>query len=193
VLCIAAAVAAAVGAAPAPAQEPLAAWTKELGLGGGVSFSHETHSREDVDSVTGFYLMGRLGLVVNDALGPGWLRGNGEVLLEPVLIHLSGEDDSSTVGGAAGVVRWIFVGSGKVRPFLEAGAGVLGGQTEFRQTTCDVNFLLEAGAGVLVFIGDRTALTAGYRFAHISNRDQCDLNLGLNSSMVHVGVSRFFP
>jgi hypothetical protein len=189
------AVLAAVGAVPrpAPAQEALAAWTKELGLGGGVSISHETQSREGVDTVTGFYLIGRLGLVVNDEIGPGWLRGNGQVLLEPLLLHLSGEDESSTVGGAAGVLRWIFVGSGKVRPFLEAGAGVLGGQTEFRQTTCDVNFLLEAGAGVLVFIAERTALTVGYRFAHISNRDQCDFNLGLNSSMVHVGVSRFFP
>jgi hypothetical protein len=41
-------------------------------------------------------------------------------------------------------------------------------------------------------VAERTAVTAGYRFQHLSNGDRCDQNLGLNSSLFTVGVSHFF-
>jgi hypothetical protein len=176
----------------AGAQPLLHAGTKEIGIAGGVSISHESN-REDVQSVTGYRLLVPLGYVLTDETGPGILRGNVEVLLEPTLLHLTGDEDSATLGGAAALVRWIFRGTGTVRPYLEAGAGVLGGRTDFRQSRCDVNFLLEGGPGVLVFVGDSVAVAAGYRLQHMSNADLCSSNLGLNSSLFHVGVSYFFP
>ncbi len=66
------------------------------------------------------------------------------------------------------------------------------GETEFRQTNCEVNYLIEGGPGLLVFLSDTTALTVGYRFQHISNASACDLNVGLNSSAVYLGVSYRF-
>ena len=66
------------------------------------------------------------------------------------------------------------------------GLGVLG-------PNCDVNFVIQGGPGVLVFVSQNTAITAAYRFHHLSNADRCPQNLGLNSSLFTVGLSYFFP
>jgi hypothetical protein len=62
-----------------------------------------------------------------------------------------------------------------------------------RKSICDVNFIIVGGAGLLWFVAERTALTAGYRFQHLSNNDSCDQNLGINSSLFTIGLSYFFP
>jgi hypothetical protein len=58
--------------------------------------------------------------------------------------------------------------------------------------TCDVNFILEGGPGLLIFLSDRTALTVGYRYHHVSNGSKCTPNLGLNSSLFILGLTHFF-
>jgi len=179
-----------VASSAAAAQDVIAAGWWDVGLGVGYSGSHKTH--EAAETVTGVHALGHAGYVVSEARGPGRLRGNLELLLEPTLVHLSGDDDAATVAGAVGLVRWIFVGTGPLRPFLEAGVGVLGGRTDFPQTSCDRNYVIEGGPGVLLFVSPRLALTAGYRFQHLSNGGACSRNLGLNSSVVHLGVSYFF-
>jgi hypothetical protein len=82
-----------------------------------------------------------------------------------------------------------------VRPFVEAGFGVLGGKVDLAETTCDLNFLLQAGGGALFFVDrDRTtAISLAYRFQHISNAGRCDQNIGINSSAVVIGIEWFFP
>jgi lipid A 3-O-deacylase len=87
--------------------------------------------------------------------------------------------------------RWVFAASPRVRPYLEAGGGILAGQVDLRQTNCDVNFILEAGAGAMIFLAERVALTLGARFHHISNADRCSENEGLNSLIGIVGISYF--
>ncbi len=177
----------------ARAAGPIARGTTDVGLGGAVSFTHQIH-RDAPESVTAYQLIAHVGYVATDAVGPGWLGGNLELLLEPQILYLDGDrGHSATAGGAAALARWLFVGTGAIRPFVEGGVGILGGQMEFRQTNCDVNYIIEGGPGVLVFVGDRVAVSAAYRFQHISNASGCSKNLGLNSSAVMVGVSYFFP
>lgn len=186
--------AAAMALAPmtgAQAQEELVVGGRtDVGLAGGLSISHDTSHH--LGTVTGFELLPHVGYVLADAMGPGWLRGNLEVLLEPTLVYFDAKDGSATVGGASANVRWIFSGGGRFRPYLEAGAGVLLGEMRFRQTDCDVNYLLQGGPGLLVTLSERTALTVGYRFQHVSNADSCHFNVGINSSAFVVGVSYFF-
>jgi lipid A 3-O-deacylase len=185
------AVALALGpAAAAWAQEPLAAGTKDLGLGGAISISHDT--RDNLETVTAFQLLPHVGYVVSDAMGPGWLRGNLELLLEPTLMRLETDTASATVVGASALARWIFTGTQRLRPYLEAGAGVLPGEINLRQANCEVNFLVQGGPGLLVLLSDRTAVTVGYRFQHISNGDTCSANIGINSSAFYLGVSYLF-
>ncbi|MGH2670318.1 MAG: acyloxyacyl hydrolase [bacterium] len=159
-------------------------------MGGAISISHDT--RDDLDTLTGLQLLPHLGVVVTDTLGPDWLRGNLELLVEPTLLYLKGEAHSATIGGASGLVRWIFSGTRRLRPYLEGGAGVLVGETDFRQTDCEANFILQGGPGLLVLLPDTMALTVAYRLQHISNGDTCTPNVGINSSALYLGVSRLF-
>jgi opacity protein-like surface antigen len=172
------------------AQPDLSAGMKDLGFGGAFSISHKTNER--VDTVLGYEVLAHIGYVVTDAHGPDWLRGNVEVLLEPAVIHLDSDDGSATVAGVSVLGRWVFSGVGRYRPYLEAGAGVLFGEVKLRQTNCSVNYLLQVGPGVMIFLSDTTSVTVGYRFQHISNGGACDENIGINSSSVHIGVSYFF-
>jgi len=176
-------------ASPARSGEPLSAGTKDVGFGGAVSISHGT--RDDFDTISGLQLLPHFGYVVADAMGPGWLRGNLELLLEPSLIHLESDAGSTTVVGASGVGRWIFTGT-RVRPYLDAGAGILLGDTHLPQTDCSVNFLLQGGPGLLVVLSDSTTLAVGYRYQHISNATACRTNPGVNSSALYLGVNYLF-
>jgi hypothetical protein len=74
---------------------------------------------------------------------------------------------------------------------VEAGGGVLAGQVDLRQTNCDVNFVLEAGAGAMIFLAEHVALTLSARFHHVSNANRCGENDGINSIIGIVGVSYF--
>lgn len=177
-------------ASTAWAEERLPAGTTELSLGGAISTSHST--KNDLDTVTSLELIPHVGWIVSDAHGPEWVGGNFELLLEPTLIHVENKRNSATVIGASALARWIFSGTQRFRPYVEAGGGILVGETNFRQTDCDVNFLLQGGPGVLVFLSDTTSLSVGYRFQHISNGGSCRFNVGINSSALYLGVSYFF-
>jgi hypothetical protein len=107
-------------------------------------------------------------------------------------MHLDSGAGRSTVVSLSALVRWIFTGRGRFRPYFEAGAGLLVGDTALHQTDCDVNFLVQGGPGLLVVLSDRTALTVGYRFQHISNGSLCSFNPGINSSALYLGVSYLF-
>jgi len=183
---------AAVAPARAGGGERLRAGVLELGLKAGyaVSHGHGAPGEEDVDAVHG---LPHLGYVLTDPRGPGWLRGNLEVLAEPTVARFEAESTAVTAGGLSVLGRWLFGAGGRVRPYLEAGVGLLVGDFNLRQTTCEVNYVLQGGPGVLVFVGERTAVTVGYRFHHVSNAGRCEKNLGLNSSLFVLGLSVFFP
>jgi hypothetical protein len=159
-------------------------WT--LAAGGGASLPGGGD-----ETVTSFQLLPHLGYFVTGEGGEGVMRGNLEILVEPALVHLDAAK-SATVVGVAVLPRWVFAASPRIRPYLEAGGGVLLGQVDLPQTNCDVNFLLEAGRGAMLFMTERTALTLGARVSHMSNADRCSRNHGLNSVIGLVGISYFF-
>jgi opacity protein-like surface antigen len=61
---------------------------------------------------------------------------------------------------------------------------------EIRST---LNFVLEAGVGLSYFLTDNLALTAGYRFQHVSNGGTSNPKIGFESDTGTLGVSYFFP
>jgi lipid A 3-O-deacylase len=162
----------------------------ELGVAGGYSVSFYDHPR-GVETVYGTHGLLRLGRLMTDEHGSGLLRGNLELTLEPTYIHLDSQP-SGNVYGAALLWRWLLVGTDSVRPYLEAGGGVIGGDVGPRVGNCEPNFILEGGPGVVFFLSARTAIDVGYRFHHISDASRCSPNLGVNSNMGVVGFSYFF-
>jgi hypothetical protein len=183
-----AAVAAVGPACGASADDPLSAGATLVGLGGAFTVSHQV---EGLDTVHGVQLLPHVGYVVSDSFGTGSLRGSLEVRLEPTLMHLTSEGRSSTSVGASALGRWV-IGESRVRPYLEAGLGMLLGEGDPQHSDCSVNFLIQGGPGFLVVLSDTTTLAAGYRFQHVSNASTCDLNVGLNSSALYLGVSYRF-
>ena len=175
-----------LSAATAWAQS-ISADTLELTIaaGGGASIP-----RSDVrlETVTNFQLLPHLGYFLTGEMGSGALAGNFEILVEPTLIHLDASN-SATVGGAAILSRWVFAASPRVRPYLEAGAGILGGRINLPLRNCDVDFILEGGVGALFFTSERVALTAGARAPCVERRPASEC--GLNSVIGIVGISYF--
>jgi hypothetical protein len=158
-------------------------WEWTIATAGGA-----TLPKDDRETVTSFQLLPHVGYFATNEVGKDAVRGNLEILVEPTLIHLDAEK-SATVAGVSILPRWLFAASPRVRPYLEAGAGILVGEIDLRQTNCDVNFLLAGGAGAMVFLTERVALTFGARVQHISNADRCSQNEGLNSIIGLVGFS----
>ena len=164
----------------------------DVTLAGGYSVSHQVGYANGLESVETLQFLPHLGYVVTDEHGSGWLRGNLELLAEPAVLRLEASN-SDTVAGLSALVRWIFAIGPLVRPYLEAGRACSAGDIDRSRSTCDVNFLVQAGAGAMLFVSDRTAVTGAYRYQHISNGDRCSPNIGINSSAVVVGISYFFP
>lgn len=180
-----------VGSAAA-GEDPIRAGTWELTVAGGYSVSHNVTLAEDLVSLTAYHALPHVGYVLTEQHGSGWLRGNLELLLEPTGLQIQGKRHTANVGGLSGLGRWMRATPSAFRPYLELGGGVIVGETRLRQTTCDVNFILEGGPGLLIFLSDRTALTVGYRYHHVSNGSKCTPNLGLNSSLFILGLTHFF-
>jgi len=179
---------AAMSSTPALAQSIPAGtldWT--LAIGGGASLDIPDRAGETVTSV---HVLPHLGYFLTGEVGEGLVRGNLELIAEPTLLYLDASN-SATVVGLAVLPRWVFAATPRVRPYLEAGAGVLGGQIDLRQTNCDLNFMLEGGGGALIFLSEQVALTLGVRVHHVSNLDRCRNNEGLNSIIGIVGISYF--
>lgn len=176
--------------APSCAELRLPAGTKDVTLAGAYSVSHKTVGGDEVETVKGFHLIPHFGYVV--AAASGAIPGSLELIAEPTLIHLDASE-SATIGGVTGMVRWLFTGWPALYPFIEAGGGLVAGQVNLRQTNCDLNYVIQGGVGGLIPVSDRTAITVGYRYQHLSNGDRCSQNLGLNSSVFQIGFSYFFP
>jgi hypothetical protein len=183
-----------LAAGPAGAQAPRFKFGDvELTLAGGYSRTHTTVGEDETEDLDGFQFLPHVGIFLSDEHGEPGIRGNFKLVIEPTVVHLRNDSESGTAAGVTTLARWVFTTPWVVRPYAEVGLGVLGGNFDLRQTNCSINFIIEGGIGLLWFFTERTALTASYRFQHISNASTCDFNLGINSSLFILGVSYFFP
>ena len=140
------------------------------------------------------YLLPRIGMVVTDQLGAGYLTGNVTLMLEPFYAAYYQPFGASAAGGAL-VVKYNFLSFGRWMPYWDMGAGMLWTDLAPRITeqSTPFNFVLEAGPGLQYFATERIALTLGTRFHHISNAGTGERNHALNSILTYVGMSFFFP
>ena len=140
------------------------------------------------------FIMPRIGMVVTDEIPAGVLTGNLEVLVEPIFARFTQPFAAEAAGGTL-VFKYNLLSFGRWMPFWDAGAGILWTNLapRIRELSTPLNFVIETGPGVQYFITAQTTLTFGVRYAHISNADTGERNIGLNSVLPYAGLSWFLP
>jgi len=133
----------------------------------------------------------RLGWLPFAPAGPGPLHGALEVGLEPLYQRYL-EPHDAFFAGLGATARYHFLSLGRFVPYAEAAAFAGGTDLRIPEIDSDFTFLLFAGVGASVFVTDRTALYAGYRWQHVSNGNTDQPNRGFESHTGVVGVSFFF-
>ena len=134
----------------------------------------------------------RFGVLPFDTLGKGSpLYGAFEIGLEP-LYQRYVEPQRRFWAGLSAVVRYHFLALGRVVPYVELAGSAGGTDLNLPEIRSNFAFLLFGGVGASVFLTDRTAVYAGYRYEHVSNGNTSRPNRGFESNVAVVGLSLFF-
>jgi hypothetical protein len=139
-----------------------------------------------------FFQMGvRFGWLPFAPSGPGPLFGSFEVGLEPLYQRYI-EPEHAFFGGLGVTGRYHFLSLGRFVPYLEAAAFAGGTDLKVAEIDSSFTFVLWGGVGASVFVTDRTAIYAGYRWTHVSNGNTSDPNRGIDAHTGVLGMSFFF-
>ena len=139
-------------------------------------------------------VLGRLryGRVLTEVVGGNsWLRGNLGWGLELV----GGgqyQPKEAYLFGLTPTLRYSFATGSRWMPFVDGGAGVSLTDIGHPDLSTKFEFNLQVGAGCNYFLKDNLALTLQYRFLHLSNARIDTPNLGVNTSIIYLGLTRYF-
>jgi len=156
-----------------------------LSLGYGYSFA----SNRDVRFASVYPSAGK---ILTNPMGQGWIRGTVEGILEGAfsLVH-KGQHTYSA--GVNALVRYNFLPPSKnLRPFVQAGFGMLTTNLVMDDFGSNFNFASNAACGLQYFYTASDALSLEWRLFHISNAGLDDENSGLNMNHFFVGLTHLF-
>jgi Lipid A 3-O-deacylase (PagL) len=168
--------------APEEGGHEVQVWT-----GGGYSVPGGTSS-------TGAFNAGlRYGWVISGLHLPGFLRGRFEYAVDgvPVFLVFQPANTAYGVGFDPLGLKWNFRRQGRFSPFLELTGGVLFTNHNVPAYTNTVNFMDQAALGAHI-LGAKYNVSVELRYMHISNAGLGNLNPGINTLQVRLGVGRFF-
>ncbi len=132
------------------------------------------------------------GWVFTDVLGDShWYRGNWELLAD-LFGGYQYRAEGAYFVGVGPHLRYNFAAGHRWTPFIDFGAGVSATDIREPDLSTTFEFNLQGGIGTHYYICEDLALTAQWRFIHLSNAGIKYTNLGVNSSTFLLGVSWFF-
>jgi len=136
--------------------------------------------------------IGRFGYFLTDRLGDGWCRGQFEHIVE-LPLHLVVDPRTRIMTGANLLGSWKCTGLADERlyPYFFAGGGVLFVDLGLPTMGSRLDFSYGGGTGVQYLYRRDLALSAEYRYHHISNASTAEPNEPLNSSKFLLGISLF--
>ncbi len=194
-LLLAAALLAASGPTAAAEREarPFERGSWRLAFSGGMAFAIDRLGEaRDVDDVRYAVLLPALGLALTGPLArEAWYRGNIELVGEGSFLFQT----RPSAGGAAGgslLLRYNWLRDGRLVPFLTLGGGMLDLDFDLGSQRDGFNFLLQGGLGTHLLLGSRAALSAEWRYQHVSNARTRLPNAGTNAGGFLLGTSFFF-
>ena len=143
---------------------------------------------------TGIWNAGlRYGWVLTNAHLPGLLRGRFEYAIDAVPAYLIFQPSGTAYGVGLNplTMKWNFVRHGRLSPYLELNGGTLFTTNKVPTGTSAVNFTSSAALGTHIF-GPKYAWAIEARYLHISNAGLGDLNPGINTVEVRLGIGKFW-
>ena len=142
---------------------------------------------------TGIWNAGlRYGWVLTEAHLPGLVRGRFEYAMDAIPAYLIFQPGGTAYGVGLNPLnlKWDFVSRGRLSPYLELSGGTLFTTRKVPPRTSAVNFASGAAFGTHI-LGDEHAWTIEARYLHISNAGLGDLNPGVNTFEIRIGVGKF--
>jgi len=135
----------------------------------------------------------RYGWILTAPHLPGFLRGRFEYAVDavPVFFVLQPANTAYGVGFDPLGLKWNFERHGRLSPYLELCGGTLFTSHNVPTGTNTVNFTDQAALGVHI-LGAKHNVSLELRYMHISNAGLGNLNPGINTVQVRLGIGRFF-
>jgi hypothetical protein len=134
----------------------------------------------------------RYGWVLTDAHAPSFLKGRFEYAMDAVPAYLIFQPKNTAYGIGVNPInlKWNFVPHGRLSPYLELSGGTLFTTSKVPPGTSSVNFASGAALGSHI-LGGKYAWSLEARYLHISNAGLGDLNPGVNTFEIRVGIGKF--
>jgi lipid A 3-O-deacylase len=135
----------------------------------------------------------RYGWILTRPLGPGFLKGRFEYVVDAVPVFMVFQRYNTAYGAGFNPLglKWDFAARGRIEPYLELGGGTLFTNHQVPIGTSSVNFTPSAALGMHL-LDDKYAFSVEVRYLHISNAGLSSPNPGVNTVEVRVGWGKFF-
>jgi len=159
----------------------------EIWAGGG-------HSVSGGRGNTGVFNAGlRYGWILTGPHLPGFLRGRFEYAVDavPVFFVFQPANTAYGVGFDPLGLKWNFARHGRISPYLELCGGTLFTNHEVPTYANTVNFTDQAALGMHI-LGAKNNVSVELRYMHISNAGLANLNPGVNTVQLRLGIGKFF-
>jgi len=168
----------AAGATAVRAADPPVFGDWDVGLQAGYLFGVTNNSQ----AVTFMPRLGRM-VWVSESETPGAVS----LGIEGIFTHFYETNSAMELGGGP-YLRWRWVRPW-VQPYAEVGVGMLYNDLKNFSLSSRVLFSVNGAIGAQIPVTERVGVTAGYRFRHISNAGQDEVNPGLNTNIFCAGVT----
>jgi len=135
----------------------------------------------------------RYGWVLTGPHLPSFLRGRFEYAVDavPVFLVFQPANTAYGVGFDPLGLKWNFQRHGRFSPFLDLTGGVLFTDHDVPTNANNVNFMDQAALGTHI-LGAKFNVSVELRYMHISSAGLGNLNPGVNTVQVRLGIGRFF-
>ena len=135
----------------------------------------------------------RYGWILTGPHLPSFLRGRFEYAVDavPVFLVFQPANTAYGVGFDPLGLKWNFERHGRFSPYLELTGGTVFTNHNVPTGTNTVNFMDQTALGTHI-LGEKYNWSLELRYMHISNAGLANLNPGINTVQVRLGLGRFF-
>ena len=114
-----------------------------------------------------------------------------ELLVEPITNLVISPGTNAEIGCSL-FLRYSVKLTNWIAPYLEVGLGYVYTTQHVHEQGSQSNFITQPGIGAQFYIGEHYALTAGYRYRHLSNAGMATPNRGVDFHFGLVGLTYIF-